>query len=412
VYNLCYDTNNRLIEVSQTANNTERLLARYGYDPFNRRIWKEQYTDKDGQALTQARRTYFLHSDEGLIGEETQNITLNEDGSTTANGQPEITTQYGPRPDSHFTTGILFIKTKNSNNEDTFAYYHHDHLNTPIQATDKDGNIVWSAVYNAFGRATMTTPQATQDRPTITSNLRLPGQYEDTETGLYYNWNRYYSPDEGRYVTSDPIGLEGGINPYLYVGANPLGYYDPTGLDWAPPSLPQGFVDFFSGMGDGILATMSLGFVNGQSMRDFFNINGGVNRCSDAYTGGRVTGTVLTMFAFMRGARPSSLTHYTTSEEVAASIAQSGIRPSRGGFFGGGRYASSTGPFPNNIFVPPGSKIPVNIPNTSGYLRVFPGTFLQPTVGGYMQIGAMAAGYAFWANYLNPFQPSEDCGCE
>ncbi|MDR1888231.1 MAG: RHS domain-containing protein [Zoogloeaceae bacterium] len=148
--NYRYDTNNRLIEVSQTANNTERLLARYGYDPFNRRIWKEQYADKDGQALTQARRTYFLYSDEGLIGEETQNITLNEDGSTTANGQPEITTQYGPRPDSHFTTGILFIKTKNSNNEDTFAYYHHDHLNTPIQATDKEGNVVWSAIYNAL----------------------------------------------------------------------------------------------------------------------------------------------------------------------------------------------------------------------------------------------------------------------
>jgi uncharacterized protein RhaS with RHS repeats len=113
-----------------------------------------------------------------------QNITLNADGSVTANGQPELTTQYGPRPNNAFTTGILFVKTKNSNNEDTMAYYHHDHLNTPIQATDKQGNIVWSANFNAFGRVMITTPAPTLEHPAIVSNLRFPGQYEDYETGL------------------------------------------------------------------------------------------------------------------------------------------------------------------------------------------------------------------------------------
>jgi RHS repeat-associated protein len=227
--NYHYDTNNRLIEVSSSMNGTEQLIARYGYDPMNRRLWKEQYGNKDGQAV-QAKRTYFLYSDEGLIGEETQNITLNVDGGVTTNGQPELTTQYGPRPDSEFTTGIMFVKTKNTSGEDTIAYYHHDHLDTPVQATDKEGNIVWSAIYNAFGRVTITTPAATVDKPTITSNLRLPGQYEDIETGLYYNWNRFYSPDEGRYVTSDPIGLMGGINQYAYVLGNPMYYIDPVGL--------------------------------------------------------------------------------------------------------------------------------------------------------------------------------------
>ncbi|MCP4553646.1 MAG: RHS repeat-associated core domain-containing protein [Bacteroidetes bacterium] len=60
--------------------------------------------------------------------------------------------------------------------------------------------------------------------------LRFPGQYYDQETGLYYNHYRYYNPETGRYITSDPIGLEGGLNTYAYVEGNPLIYADLYGL--------------------------------------------------------------------------------------------------------------------------------------------------------------------------------------
>ena len=227
VTHFIYDSDNRLIEVKDQSNNP---IAQYGYDPLNRRLWKEQYRDRVGNPLSQATRTYYLYSDEGLIAEATQAIQLNA-GSVTANHEPSITTQYGPRPNSPFTTGVLFVKTKNSNGQDTIAYYHHNHLDTPIQATDKNGNVVWAAQFGAFGQATIITPAATTERPAIISNLRLPGQYEDQETGLYYNWNRFYDPETGRYVTRDPIGLRGGFNAYTYVNGNPLKYTDPLGLE-------------------------------------------------------------------------------------------------------------------------------------------------------------------------------------
>lgn len=228
-----YDSNNRLTEVKDGSNN---LIARYGYDPLGRRIWKEQYRDGQGNALPTRKRTYFLYADEGLIGEATQDIVLNADNSVSENGSPQITTQYGPKPNNPYTTGMLFIKARNSNGTDTIAYYHHDHLQTPIQATDKQGNVVWAASYNAFGQAAITTPAPTADKPTITSNLRLPGQYWDEETGLHYNYFRDYDPGAGRYIESDPIGLAGGVNLYTYVENDPLNQIDPLGLWSGPPA--------------------------------------------------------------------------------------------------------------------------------------------------------------------------------
>lgn len=222
-----YDTLNRLVEVKDGS---DQLIARYGYDPMSRRLWKEQYRDLDGNPLAAPKRTTYLYADEGLIAEARQVITLNADGSVSASAAPVVTTQYGPRPDAPFTTGMLFIKTQNSKGQDTLAYYHHDHLGTPIQATDKTGRVVWAADYNAFGLASIITPAATEEAPTIGSNLRLPGQYWDEESGLHYNWHRYYDGATGRYVQSDPIGLRGGLNTYAYVGGNPLLYVDPMGL--------------------------------------------------------------------------------------------------------------------------------------------------------------------------------------
>ncbi|MBU1640984.1 MAG: RHS domain-containing protein [Proteobacteria bacterium] len=105
------------------------------------------------------------------------------------------------------------------------TYWHHnDHLGTPQKLTDSSGAVVWSADYLPFGKA-IVDPGSTVD-----NNIRFPGQYYDSETGLHYNWHRYYDPATGRYMTPDPIGLDGGINLYAYVDGDPINWIDPYGL--------------------------------------------------------------------------------------------------------------------------------------------------------------------------------------
>jgi RHS repeat-associated protein len=123
----------------------------------------------------------------------------------------------------------MFAKTKDGNNADRYAYFIHDQRGALVQAVDKAGHVVWAAKYDAFGRATIISPAATEEIPTVELSLRLPGQVEDVETGLHYNWQRTYDPSTGRYLERDPAGLSGGINPYQYVSGNPTTLVDPTG---------------------------------------------------------------------------------------------------------------------------------------------------------------------------------------
>ena len=89
-------------------------------------------------------------------------------------------------------------------------YLHTDHLDTPRLATNATGTIDWRWDSTAFGDG-YSDEDPDRDGRYTTINLRLPGQYYDNKTRLYYNWNRYYDPATGRYITADPIGLAGGV---------------------------------------------------------------------------------------------------------------------------------------------------------------------------------------------------------
>ena len=186
-----YNTEDRLSEV---RDGSDALIASYYYDPFGRRLWKE----------VGGVRTYFHYADEGLIGEY----------DSTGN---EIKT-YGYKPSSTWTTDPLFMKEGSA-----YYFYHNDHLGTPQKMTAVNGAVVWAVKYSSFGKANI-------EVETVTNNLRFAGQYFDQETGLHYNYHRYYDPKTGRYLTLDPIGLSGGVHLYSYVSNMPIKFVDVRGL--------------------------------------------------------------------------------------------------------------------------------------------------------------------------------------
>jgi RHS repeat-associated protein len=109
-------------------------------------------------------------------------------------------------------------------------YVHADHLNTPRVVTrPADNKRVWEWKSLPFGEALPN--ESPEGLPAFGYQLRFPGQEWEGELGLSQNWFRSYDAASGRYVQSDPIGLKGGLNTYLYANANPLSYTDPLGLN-------------------------------------------------------------------------------------------------------------------------------------------------------------------------------------
>jgi len=107
-------------------------------------------------------------------------------------------------------------------------YIHTDHIDTPRIVVDRSNNIRWRWMAEPFGT---TAPEANPNNlGTFGFPPRMPGQYADAESGLFYNMARYLDSGLGAYTQSDLIGLAGGINTYAYALGAPTMYTDADGL--------------------------------------------------------------------------------------------------------------------------------------------------------------------------------------
>lgn len=194
---LGYDAQNRLATVKING----QQVAEYRYNSLGQRVAK-----LTGQGLT----TYLYGPDGQLMAE-----TDYSSGGAQQRNQTYLWLDSMP----------LAAVEKQGSTAPRVIYLHSDHLDTPRLATSGTRDLVWQWQSDAFGNGAPNQDPLGSGQETILS-LRFPGQIFDSETGLHYNYFRYYDPQSGRYLKSDPIGLTGGLNTYGYVFSNPLIYAD------------------------------------------------------------------------------------------------------------------------------------------------------------------------------------------
>lgn len=154
--------------------------------------------------------------------------------------------------------GDIPVAVFKSNGVAVVPYYvYSDNLNTPRAITNTAGQLVWRWDGEPFGAT------AADENPSslgqFVYGLRFPGQYFDAETGYHQNRWREYDPKMGRYLQSDPIGLAGGLNTYLYADANPLAKSDPSGQNailWGARGGAALGSMFFPGIGTAVGAAV------------------------------------------------------------------------------------------------------------------------------------------------------------
>jgi RHS repeat-associated protein len=181
-----YDAENRLIQIDETG-----MTATYRYDGLGRRIEK---------------------SVNGVI---TRYIYDREDILLEFNGSNSLTAKY--------THGVGFDEPLIMERGGVSHFYQMDGLGSITELSDPVGGVAQSYAYDSFG-------QIVSQGGSLTNSYTYTGRELDSESGLYYYRARYYDASIGRFLQEDPIGFDGGVNFYEYVGNSPVNLIDPFGL--------------------------------------------------------------------------------------------------------------------------------------------------------------------------------------
>ena len=176
------------------AASVNQTQAQYAYDAFGRRVEK----------IVNGRRTRTIWAG----AQPLQEIVSDADGDRTI--------------DYLFFPGTPVVLAIRDDGQIRYASFGHRY--ETLCLTDTNAEVVWQADYDAFGNARIESGEE------IFQPFRLAGHYLDEETGLHYSAARYYDPNLGRYLSMDPLFLEGGgDNFYAYCNGDPINSIDPTG---------------------------------------------------------------------------------------------------------------------------------------------------------------------------------------
>ncbi|MFJ1900011.1 DUF6531 domain-containing protein [Streptomyces sp. NPDC088115] len=195
---------------------------RYAYDPLGRRVSKHRLAE-DGST---ADRTEFTWDDIRLAEQTTSDGQVTTWDYAPGTHRPLTQTDHRPLPRGQGTS-LLTRLAQDTATDFTTRFYAviTDGLGTPAELVMPDGNLAWQCRTTLWGTSRPTATDATF----ADCLLRFPGQYADFETGLNYNYLRYYDPETARYITPDPLGLEPADNHHAYVHS-PQSWADPLGL--------------------------------------------------------------------------------------------------------------------------------------------------------------------------------------
>lgn len=229
-----YDARHRLTRMQRRTTQGEQIDACYRYDALSRRISKSvtrgSHTDTtrygwDGDRLVAEETSTYLRTTVYEPGSFVPLLHVEQSraASEDATNDQDTGVLHALRELLGSTGSPLPAELAPSNDGLQIRFFHTDHLGTPLRMTDTQGREVWRSRSDDWGAVRGT-------RGGIDQPIRFQGQWEDEESGLYYNRYRYYSPRSGRYITPDPLGLEAGFNASEYAFSSPANAYDPTGL--------------------------------------------------------------------------------------------------------------------------------------------------------------------------------------
>jgi RHS repeat-associated protein len=183
-----WDFENRLTNVTLPGSGG---TISFKYDPWGRRIYKS----------SSAGTSIYAYDDNENLVEET-----NGTGTAVA----------------RYSQGLNVDEPLAMLRSSATSYYQADGLGSITSLSTGTGALVQTYGYDSFGKQTSSSGS-------LTNSFQYAAREFDAETNLYYYRNRYYDPGIGRFISEDPIGFEGGINPYAYANNEPVLFLDPFG---------------------------------------------------------------------------------------------------------------------------------------------------------------------------------------